>query len=76
MLVNDLVVFQDKEFKQHRCWVVKSVCLGAIGCEGLVELQSLTERPGQDTEGMMHKTTWVPEPLLRGAIVYRLVEGQ
>ena len=75
MLVNDLVVFQDKEFKQHRCWVVKSVCLSALGYESLVELQPLTEKPGQDVDGMTHKTTWVPEPLLRNAAIYRLVEG-
>jgi len=74
MRVKDLIVYFDgPEFGHNRIWEVRSVCLGAVGQEGLVELQSLSETPGQDTEGQRHRTTWVPEPLLRFMPVFRRV---
>ena len=65
MKVHDLIVYWDNQFGHHRIWEVKSICLGAAGQESLVELKSLTEKPGICTENRTHYTTWVPEPILR-----------
>ena len=65
MKVHDLVVYWDNQFRHHRIWEVKSICLGMVGQESLVELKSLTEKPGVCTENRTHYTTWVPEPILR-----------
>ncbi len=65
MKVHDLLVYRDNQFGHHRIWEVKSICLGAAGQESLVELESLTEKPGISTDSRTHYTTWVPEPILR-----------
>ncbi len=65
MKVYDLIVYWDNQYGHHRIWQVKSICLGALGQESLVELKSLTEKPGICTESRTHYTTWVPEPILR-----------
>lgn len=56
-------------------WEVRSVSIGAVGVEGLVELRSLSERPGMDVDGALHVTTWVPEALLRGMTVYTRLQA-
>jgi hypothetical protein len=74
MQVHDMILWTDVPFGHNRLWLVKSVCLGGMHTESLVELQSLTEQPGTDTEGRKHGTTWVPEPLLRSVEIYRRVD--
>jgi hypothetical protein len=73
MQVGDLIMYGDSHYGHNRFWEVRSVCLGAVGQEGLVELKSLNEKPGRDTQGVHHDTTWVPECLLRDAKVYRFL---
>lgn len=70
MKPNDIVYFEDKKFGHHRFWRVEGVFLGAEGQESLVELRSLTERPGTSHTYHAHPTTFVPEPILRGLAVF------
>lgn len=71
MKVGDLVIYWDIDMHvHHRIWQVKSVCLGALNQESLVELKNLHETPGRDTENAYHRTTWVPEVLLRQMPIY------
>ena len=71
MQPGDIIMYGDSHYGHNRFWEVKSVCLGGIGQEGLMELKNLTEKAGRDTEGAKHETTWVPECLLREAKIYR-----
>lgn len=71
MEVHGLVVWWDDRFGHHRIWRIKSICLGAVGVESLAELESMTEKPGTDTEGVLHATTWIPTQFLYGMAVYR-----
>jgi|GEM_PF-5943271 len=71
MRTGDIIFYRDERFGHHRFWEVLSICLGGTGQEGLIELQCLNYEPGEDTDGKKHNTTWVPEPLLRNASVYR-----
>ncbi len=71
MLVGDLVVHFDRKSAVRKIWKVRSACLGAVGIEDLVELESQTELPGLDTKGKRHLTTWVPYTLLQNAHIYR-----
>lgn len=48
----------------HR-WRVLSICLGAIGQESLIEVESLTHSPGGATDWGMQQRLFVPEVLLR-----------
>lgn len=54
-------------------WEVEAICLGAIGQESLVQLRSITQYPGVDTEGKAYFSTWVPEPLVVNLQRYRKV---
>jgi hypothetical protein len=66
----DLYVYRDERFGHHRFYGVVGVFLGAAGREGLVELRSLTEKPGCAYGRDAPATTTVPEPLLRGVPLY------
>lgn len=70
MKPNDIVYFEDKQFGHHRFWRIEGVFLGALGQEDLIELRSLTHRPGHTYETGEHPTTFVPEPILRGLAIY------
>src|SRR5271166_3774454 len=70
MKPDDILLYRDTIFGHHRFWEIISVCLGAEKQEGLIELKSLNYTPGTDTEGRRPVTTWVPEPLLRGLLIY------
>lgn len=70
MKPNDIVYFEDKQFGHHRFWRIEGVFLGALGQESLVELRSLTERPGHTYGSVVHPTTLVPEPMLRRFTIY------
>lgn len=48
----------------HR-WVVRGVHLGALGTESLIEIESITHRPGWTGEWETHQTMFVPEVLVR-----------
>ena len=72
MRVGDIVVVQDTN--QFEAWRIEAVKLGALGQEGLVELRALTrKKAGWDGE-KYHRTTWVPEPIVRRMDRYTPVE--
>lgn len=48
----------------HR-WVVRAIHLGADGQESLIEMESLTHKPGWTGVWEYHHTLWVPEVLVR-----------
>jgi len=75
MRIGDFVAAMDKKTGRNRFWEVRAVRMGTCGHENLVELKSLTEDYGTDTGGKKHRTTWVPEPLLRDMAIYRRVEN-
>jgi hypothetical protein len=76
MQVGDLILFGESRYAHSRFFEVRSVCLGAVGQESLIELKAFNEKPGRDTEGILHETTWVPECLLREAkLYYRIHSG-
>jgi hypothetical protein len=54
----------------HR-WRVLGVYLGGLGQESLIEIESLTHKPGEvpDLSPFGLPTLWVPEPLLRNLMV-------
>jgi len=71
MSPKDIVMYRDDRFGCHRFWEVQSVCLGGLGQEDVIELLNLTEKPAfHPSENVVLKTTFVPEPLLRGALIY------
>lgn len=73
--IDDLIFWEDVvNNKYHRLWVVKGVYIGCLGQESLVELQNLFEKPGVPGLTGEKMTTFVPEPLLRNAQVYRKVK--
>lgn len=76
MQVGDLIMYGDLHYGHNRFWQVLSICLGTVRQEGLIELKSLTEKPGRDTEGIRHDTTWVPECLIRDAKIYRYIDRE
>jgi hypothetical protein len=73
MQVGDLILYGESRYAHSRFWEVRSVCLGAVGQESLVELKAFNQNPGRDTEGILHETTWVPECLLRDAKLYHRI---
>lgn len=48
----------------HR-WRVLGVHLGAVGQESLIEMESLTHKPGWTGEWEWHPRLWIPEVLIR-----------
>ena len=70
MKPGDIVFWRDKQFGHHRFWEIQGVFLGAEGQESLVELKSLTEKPGHAHFLDPFTTTFVPEPLLRNVTIY------
>lgn len=70
MKVGDIVYCPDHKFGQHRFYMIDGVFLGAVGQVSLVELRSLTEKPGTAYGKNLPATTFVPEPLLRNFVVY------
>jgi len=72
MKPSDLIFWHDDKFGKHRFYEVQGVFIGADGQESLIELRSLTERPGVAYGKNMPDTTFVPEPLLRACDVYSL----
>ena len=70
MKPGDIIMWRDEKFGRDRFWEVHGVFLGAEGQEGLIELKSLTQRPGHTYESGIHPTTFVPEPLLRDMPCY------
>ena len=48
----------------HR-WQVNGVHLGGLGVESLIEMESMTHKPGWSGEWEAHPVVWVPDVLLR-----------
>lgn len=70
MQPGDIVMWRDEQFGHHRFWEIQGIFLGAEGQEGVIELKSLTEKPAHSYKTQEHPTTFVPEPLLRGVLIY------
>jgi hypothetical protein len=70
MKPGDIVFCEDRRFGIHRFYKIVGCFHGAQGCESLIELKSLTEKPGVAYGQDMPETTFVPEPLLRAHTVY------
>jgi hypothetical protein len=70
MTVGDILLWKDEQFGRHRAWRVLSVILGAEQHEGLVELEPMFERPGNNADGKPQPTVLVPEVLTRGLTVF------
>ena len=70
MSPGDIVMWQDQQFGKHRFWQIEGVYLGCEGQESLVELRSLTERPGVPGRTGGNGTSFVPEPLIRNLTIY------
>lgn len=58
----------------HR-WRVFGVHYGGIGQESLVEMESLTHKPGWTGEWEYHPRVFVPEPLLRFGVTVERPES-
>lgn len=70
MKPGDIVFCEDKRFGIHRFYLIEGCFYGAQGCESVIELRSMTEKPGVAYGQDLPATTMVPEPLLRGLPVY------
>lgn len=70
MTPGDIVMWHDRQFGKHRFWKIEGVYLGCEGQESLIELRSLTEKPGVPGRTGGAETTFVPEPLLRDVTIY------
>lgn len=70
MKPGDIVMWRDEKFGVHRFWQIEGVHLGGEGQEGLIEIRNLMEKPGVSGPSGQHPTTFVPEPLLRNALIY------
>ena len=70
MKPGDIIFCEDKRCGRHRFYKIEGVFLGGVKQESLVELRSLTEAPGTAYGKDMPATTFVPEPLLRGFVIY------
>lgn len=69
MKVGDIAMWRDEQFGHHRFWQIRGVFLGAKGQEGLVQIESLTEKPGAAFGNVM-PVLYVPEPMLRCLSIY------
>lgn len=70
MNVGDILLWRDEKYGQHRAWRVVSVLLGATNTESLIEMESMFERPGMDTDGKRMTTVLVPEVLTRSLTIF------
>lgn len=70
MNVGDILLWKDEKFGCHRAWRVVSVLLGAENTECLIEMESMFERPGMDTDGKRMTTVLAPEVLTRSLTVF------
>lgn len=68
--VGDILLWRDEKFGRHRAWRVVSVLLGAENQESLIEMESMFERPGFDTDGKRIVTVLVPEVLTRHLTIF------
>lgn len=64
LLVGDVLEWSGAHGDPHR-WLVKGIHLGAVGVEGLIEMESITHKPGWTGEWEWHPVVWVPEVLCR-----------
>ncbi len=62
--VGDILEWADNMAPPHR-WQVKGIHLGALGQEGLIEMESVTHKAGHTGEWEWHPIIWVPEVLCR-----------
>lgn len=58
-----------EKIKLYDCeWQIEGIHLGAEGQESLVQLKSLTHKPGWTGEWEHHPMVFVPEPIIRAAL--------
>lgn len=76
MKPGDIVFVEDNRFGCHRFYRIEGCFLGAAGHQSVIELRSMTEKPGSAYGRELPPTTMVPEPLLRGLPVYTPDDGR
>jgi hypothetical protein len=64
MKPGDIIIWQCQKFTNIHKWKVMGVHLGAVGQEGLIEVESLTHKPGWTGEWEFHPRLFIPEVLL------------
>lgn len=64
MKPGDVLEWNDDSATSHR-WRVVGIHLGGRGQEGIVEMQSITHRPGRSGPSTWHERVFVPEVLTR-----------
>jgi len=64
MNVGNVLIYRDEKFGVHRYWEVVGIYLGSVNEESIIELRSISEKPGHDGE-TLRATTFVPECLTR-----------
>lgn len=69
MQVNDVIEWNETA-EPHR-WRVRGIHLGGTGTESLIEIESVSHKPGWTGEWETHQMMFVPECLLRGCRVVR-----
>jgi hypothetical protein len=69
MKPGDIAMWRDDLYGHHRLWEIKGVFLGAEGQESLIQLQSISEKPGI-AFGNALPVLYVPEPMVRSLTVY------
>lgn len=71
MKPGDIIFCPDNKFGHHRFYEVNGVFLGAENQVSLIEITSLTEKPGSAHGHSLKPEMLVPEPLLRHFTVYQ-----
>lgn len=64
MQVGSILIYRDDKFGINRYWEVLGIYLGGETEESLIELRSISEKPGHDGD-TLRPTTFVPECLTR-----------
>jgi len=66
MSPGDIIIWEDPQrmASAHK-WRVVGIHLGAVGEESLIEMESLTHKPGNTGEWEWHPRVFVPEVLVR-----------
>lgn len=70
MKPGDIIFCPDQKFGHNRFYMIEGCHYGALDQQSVIEIRSLTERPGCAYGRDLPATTFVPEPLLRGFTVY------
>jgi hypothetical protein len=65
MNVDDILEWKCPKFGNVHRWRVVGIHLGAVQTESLIEMESITHKPGWTGHWEYHPRIWVPEVLVR-----------